>query len=92
MRSEGYGSCRVCLSVSQSVSLFHNHLTLRAINRSTNDTTYSASDKGRKVRGVFSETAAFGSYGVKHEHGLLVTILSISKEVSCITILPHTNK
>ena len=56
MRSEGYCSYRVSLAVSA-----------RAINRSTNNTTYSASDKGRKICGVFSETAAFGSYGVKNE-------------------------
>ena len=52
MRSEGYGS-----SVR---GLPH----LRAINRSTNDTTYSSSDsawhKGRKICGAFSESAAFG--------------------------------
>ena len=52
------------LSVSQSVT---RHLTSRAMNRSTNNTTYSASGIGRKICGVFSETAAFRSYGVKHE-------------------------
>ena len=48
----------VCLSL---------HSTSQAINRSTNNTTYSASDKGRKLCRLFSETAAFESYGVKHE-------------------------
>ena len=53
-----------CLSVSQSVT---RHLTSRAINRSTINTMYSASDKGPKICRMFSETAAFESYGVKHE-------------------------
>ena len=52
----------VCVSVGQSVP---RHLSPRAINCSTNNTTYSASDKGRKICRIFSETAAFGSYGVK---------------------------
>ena len=65
MRSEGYSQSVCCQSVCcQSVT---RHLISRAINRSTNATTYSASDKGRNICGVFSETAAFGSYGVKHE-------------------------
>ena len=58
MRSEGYGDGGSCRSVCLSAS----YLTSRDIHRSTNDT---ASDKGRKLCGVFSETAAFGSYGVK---------------------------
>ena len=37
------------------------------MNRSTNNTRYSASGIGRNVCRVFSETAAFESYGVKHE-------------------------
>ena len=48
----------VCLSVHYSTSHF---------NCSTNNTTYSASGIGRKICRVFSETAAFGSYGMKHE-------------------------
>ena len=47
----------VCLSVTR-------HLTSRAINPSTNNTTYSGSSIGRNVCRVFSETAAFESYGV----------------------------
>ena len=42
-------------------------LTSRAINRSTNDITYSASDK--IICGVLSETTAFGSYGVHARAG-----------------------
>ena len=53
----------VCVSVCLSAS----YLTSREINRSTNDSTYSASDKGRNICGGFSETAAFWSYGMKHE-------------------------
>ena len=54
----------VCESLSQSVP---RHLTSGAINRYTNNTTYSASGIGRIKGGVFSETAAFEIYGVKHE-------------------------
>ena len=60
-----------CVPVSQSVP---RHLTSRPINCSTNNTTYSASNKGRKTNGVFSETAAFGSYGVKHERKIQLLI------------------
>ena len=59
MHSEGYCSCRVCVSVSQSVPW---HLTSRAINHSTNNTTNSASGIGRKICGVVSETSTFESY------------------------------
>ena len=52
----------VVVCVCQSVT---RHLTSRAINRSTNNSTYSASGIGRKIGGVFSETVAFGSYSVK---------------------------
>ena len=54
----GFVCVCVCLSVTQ-------HLTSRAMNRSTNNTTYSASGIGRNICRVFSETAAFESYGVK---------------------------
>ena len=47
MHSEGYSSCRLCVSVCLSAS----YLTSRAINRSTDNTTYSASDKGRNMWG-----------------------------------------
>ena len=56
MHSEGYSSYHVCLSVTQ-------HLT--GMNRPTNNTTYSASDKRRKICRIFSETTAFESHGVK---------------------------
>ena len=51
----------VCLSVCLSVT---QYLTSRAMNRSTNNTRYSASGIGRKLCTVLSETAAFESYGV----------------------------
>ena len=61
-------SLSVFQSVSQSVSqTVTPYLTPRTINHSTNNTTYSVSDKGRKICRVFIETAAFESYGVKHE-------------------------
>ena len=56
-------SCRMCLSVCCQPK---SHCS-RAMNRSTNNTRYSASGIGRKVCRVFSETAVFESYGVKHE-------------------------
>ena len=56
MRSEGYGSCHVCLSVCVSVK---SHLTSGTSVRIENAATYSACNKGQKVCGVFSETHAF---------------------------------
>ena len=50
MRSEGYCSWVVCLSVSQ-------HLTSGASVRLENAFTYSTGDEGQKICGVFSETA-----------------------------------
>ena len=44
------------------------HLTSRAINPSTNNPSIQRQIyKGGKICRVFSETAAFESYGVKHE-------------------------
>ena len=54
------GSCcvgRACAAVVVSVC--------PAMNRSTNNTTYSASGIGRSVCRIFSDTTAFESYGVK---------------------------
>ena len=48
MFSESYGSCLLCLSV-KSVT---RHLTSRAMNRSTNNTMYSALGVGRTYVGV----------------------------------------
>ena len=45
MRSEGYGTWSVCLSVCVSVT---QHLTFHVIIRATNDTTFLAADEGRK--------------------------------------------
>ena len=59
MRSEGYCSW-VCLCVC--VSVIRNHT-----NRPTNDTTYLTGNEGKKICGIFSETAAFVSYGVKQK-------------------------
>ena len=63
MRSEGYCSCRVCVSVCL---LFDNSLH-EWLFASKNEHTYSAADGGQKICRVFSETAAFESDGVKHE-------------------------
>ena len=66
MRSEGYGSCRVGLSVCLSVILsVMRELTSPVIDRVKNKLTYSAADGGQKICGIFSETALFKSYGVK---------------------------
>ena len=66
MRSEGYSTVvgSVCLSVC--VSVFQN-LT----NRPTNDTTYLTGNEGQNICGIFSETAAFVSYGVKQRWAYL---------------------
>ena len=53
MRSEGYGSW-VCLFVSLSVK---SHLTSGASDCPQIAVTYSAGNEGRKICGVFSETA-----------------------------------
>ena len=53
MRSEGYG-LSVCLSVCLSVS---QHLTSGASVRLENAVTYSTGDEGKKICGVFPETA-----------------------------------
>ena len=80
MRSEGYGSCRVCLSLTLGahapegygswvcvcvcVSVMRE-LTSPVIERVKNKLTYPAADEGQKICGIFSETALFKSYGVK---------------------------
>ena len=80
MRSKGYCSCRVCLSlpsarmrsegtvvgsVCVSVCLLWRELTSPVIERVKNKLTYPAADEGQKICGIFSETALFKSYGVK---------------------------
>ena len=56
MRREGYGSCRVCVSVCLSVK---SHLTSRASVRPENSATCSVGNKGQNICGVFSKTHAF---------------------------------
>ena len=58
MRSEGYSSWVVCLSVTQ-------HLTSRMFYRLTNDTTYLTGNEGQIFCGDFPETTAFERYAVK---------------------------
>ena len=58
MRSKGYGSCRVCLSVVLSVM---PELTSPVIDRVKNKVTYPAADGGQKLCGIFSETASLQS-------------------------------
>ena len=60
MRSEGYCSW-VCLSVCLCVRYPKSHY------RPTNDTTYLTGNEGQNICGIFSETAAFVSYGVKQK-------------------------
>ena len=57
----GYSSW-VCVSVCVSVT---QHLTSPMFVRLTNDTTYLMGNEGQKICAVFSENAAFKSYGVK---------------------------
>ena len=64
MRSEGYCSRSVCVSVCLSVK---SHLTYGASVRPENAVTYSAGNEGQKIRGDFPETTAFKSYAAKHE-------------------------
>ena len=63
MRSEGYGtwSC-VCVCVSVK-----SHLTSGASVGPENTVAYSAGNGGKKIGGVFFETAPFKSYGVKRK-------------------------
>ena len=49
MRSKGYSSCRVCLSVK-------SHLTSGASFHPENAVTHSVGNEGQKICGVFSET------------------------------------
>ena len=59
MRSEGYGSCCVCLSVCLCVCLsVKSHLTSGAFVRRENAATYSVGNEGQNLCGIFSETAA----------------------------------
>ena len=62
MRSEGYGSRRVCVCVSVCVSV-KSHLTLEASLCPENAVTYSVGNEGQNICGVFSDTASFQSYG-----------------------------
>ena len=62
MRSEGYGSCRVGLSVCLSVCLsVMRELTSPVIDRVKNKLTYPATDGRQKICGIFSETASLQS-------------------------------
>ena len=54
MRSEGYGSCRVRLSVMRE-------LTSPVIDHVKNKLTYPVADEGQKICGIFSETASLQS-------------------------------
>ena len=46
-------------------------LTSPVIERVKNKLTYPAADEGQKIRGIFSETALFKSYGVKNNKYVL---------------------
>ena len=58
MRSEGYGSCRGCLSFILSVM---RELTSPVIDCVKNKLTYPVADGGQKICGIFSETASLQS-------------------------------
>ena len=58
MRSEGYCSHSVSVSVCLSVIL---QLTSTVIVRAKNELTYSAADGGQKICGIFSENASLQS-------------------------------
>ena len=59
---EGYCSCPVCVCVCVCVSV-KSHLASGASVRPENAVTYSVDNVGRKICGIFSETALFQSYG-----------------------------
>ena len=64
---KGYGIYLVCLSVCLSVYLYVSltqHLTFQVIIHSKADTTYLTGNEGQKFQTVFSENAAFESYGI----------------------------
>ena len=104
LSSSFFFSCQLSCkprAISQSAS----NLTSPAINRSTNNTTYSTSNKGQNMCRVFSETAVFGSYCMKHERksqyanrtglpraGPLVLCILKTQEVTTKGVyrLPHT--
>ena len=73
MRSEGYGSVSVCLSVCRSVYLSVKSVSLlpyiSLLEPLITPQTIPRIQRRIEVEkcGVFSETAAFRSYGVKHE-------------------------
>ena len=58
MRSEGYGSCRVCVCLSVCLSV-KRHLISGATVRPENAVTYSADNEGQKTCSVFSNTHVF---------------------------------
>ena len=64
MRSEGYYSRSVCVSVCLSVK---SRLTYGASVRPENAVTYSAGNEGQKICGDLPETTAYKSYAAKHE-------------------------
>ena len=59
MRSEGYGSRRVCVCVCLSVK---SHLTSGASVRPEKAVTHSAGNESQTFCGLFPETALFQSY------------------------------
>ena len=61
MRSEGYSSRSVCLSVCVSATI----LALQATRRLMSDTSSFSATRAGKKRGDFAETTAFERYGVK---------------------------
>ena len=58
MRSEGYSTWSVCVSVK-------SHLTCGASVRPEKAVTYAADDEGRKICRDLPETTAFKSYAAK---------------------------
>ena len=60
MRSEGYCSWVVCVSVK-------SHLTYGVSVHPENAATYSVGNESKNICGDLPETTAFKSYNVKHE-------------------------
>ena len=65
MRSEGYSSCIVILSVCLSVCLLPHFLPLRATRRPISDTNGFSATLALFQNSVFCKNTAFESYGVK---------------------------
>ena len=66
MRSQGYSTCFVCLSVCACVSV-KSHFTSRMSNLTINEHAYLVAYERQKICGDFPEKNAFKGYAGKHK-------------------------